>query len=192
MSTYTDLAERILQSPSAQRVFEMLSPIYGQSYVGLWLMQVIGMQIDEMETWSNEYLLQVTPETATWTIELWEREYNILPQPWMSLAERQKQISNRMIERAPINPHKLQTMIANLTGAEVQIEERIDRNTFGVYIQAYMGEEVEDHIRQIIDTVKPSHLIYDLRVAIILYGYPKYHIGCAVSQYQLFKVNVIK
>ena len=46
----TDLMEQILTSESAKQMIDYVSPIYGKSRIGLWLFQVIGLEIDDVKT----------------------------------------------------------------------------------------------------------------------------------------------
>ena len=54
----TDLMEQILTSESAKQMIDYVSPIYGKSRIGLWLFQVIGLEIDE-KIYLIRYLLIV-------------------------------------------------------------------------------------------------------------------------------------
>ena len=42
--------EQILTSESAKQMIDYVSPIYGKSRIGLWLFQVIGLEIDDVKT----------------------------------------------------------------------------------------------------------------------------------------------
>ena len=46
----TDLMEKILTSENAKQMIDYVSPIYGKSRIGLWLFQVIGLEIDDVKT----------------------------------------------------------------------------------------------------------------------------------------------
>ena len=42
MRYQTELMRSILTNETAQKIIDYISPIYGDSYVGLWLFQAIG------------------------------------------------------------------------------------------------------------------------------------------------------
>lgn len=162
MSVKTELAEKILQSPQARYIYESVSPVYGDSYTALWLMQVIGMQLDDFQTWSEEYLLQVTPLTATWTINYWEMEYNLLPPADWTLEKRQQQLLAKMLYHAPLPSYKLEQIAENIAGIAVEVKENTAKNTFQIAIKGYAGAGKLKQIKKNIHGIKPAHLIFQL------------------------------
>lgn len=191
MNIYTETAEAILQSEGARRIYDSLSPIYGEAYVGLWLMQVIGMELDDFQTWSEDFLLQVTPSTATWTIEFWEASYNIAPDPNMSLEARRKAIENKMLTRAPVNPAKIKQIVQNIAGVDADLNENVSKNKFEVIIRRNIDINLIEKIEKTIDEIKPAHIIYDLKVALLFEAFPPVYVGTFVSQHLQYKIEVI-
>lgn len=165
MSYKTELLEQILTSKEAQTIIDYVSPIYGESYVGLWLFQVIGAQLDDMLNWSEELYKQVTPQTATWTIEYWEKEYGIVPEADWTIEQRQQNIMSKMKYRGQMNPKKIEDIVSAIMGVPVEIEENTAKNTFSVYARKNVSDEKVARARQEIDNVKPAHLIYNLYIA---------------------------
>jgi len=43
------LRDTILQSESAKKMIEMVTPIYDESYIGLWMFEIIGRKLDELK-----------------------------------------------------------------------------------------------------------------------------------------------
>lgn len=165
MSYKTDLMEQILTSKEAQTIIEYVSPVYGESYVGLWLFQVIGAQLDDMLNWSEDLYNQVTPQTATWTIEYWEKEYGIVPEADWTIEQRQQNIMSKMKYRAPMSPKKIEDLASAILGVPVEIEENTAKNTFTVYVRKNVTEEKFARAKQEIDNAKPAHLIYNIHIA---------------------------
>lgn len=62
----TDLMEQILTSESAKQMIDYVSPIYGKSRIGLWLFQVIGLEIDDVKTICEDIFDQIFVDRATW------------------------------------------------------------------------------------------------------------------------------
>ena len=60
----TDLMEKILKSEAAQRIIDYVSDVYGESYVGLWLFQVIGIVIDEVDAIIMDLFDEIFPERS--------------------------------------------------------------------------------------------------------------------------------
>jgi hypothetical protein len=190
MSYNTDMVEQILTSEEGRTIVEYLSPIYGKSYAGLWLLQVIGMQLDKASKWTAELALQVTPETATWTIDFWEREYDIVPDDGWTLEQRRENVMQKMRFFAPITPKKLAEVASAAAGAPVEIRENTAPNTFHVLVRRYT--ENFERARELIDEAKPAHLIYTIQIAYQILSTASVYGGVGVTMYQKFNVEVVQ
>ncbi|MBQ5658103.1 MAG: DUF2313 domain-containing protein [Peptococcaceae bacterium] len=188
MSYNTDMVEQIITSEEGRTILEYLSPIYGRSYVGLWMLQIIGMQLDKASKWTAELALQVTPHTATWTIEFWEKQYGIVPDDGWTLEQRQENIMQKMRFFAPITPKKLEEVASAAAGAPVEVRENTGPNTFHVLVRRYT--ESFDRAKELIDEAKPAHLIYTIQVAQQILSTAKVYGGVGVTMYQRFNVEV--
>ena len=62
----TDLMEQILTSKSAKQMIDYVSPVYGKSRIGLWLFQVIGLELDDVKTICEDIIDQIFVNRATW------------------------------------------------------------------------------------------------------------------------------
>ena len=190
MSYRTEMVEQILTSQEAQIILEYLSPIYGESYVGLWLLQVIGMQLDKVSNWTAEYALQVTPQTATWTIGFWEKEYGIVPQDGWTLEQRRQNIVANMKFASPMTPKKLSEIASISAGVPVDIKENTGKNTFTVLVRRFT--ENFERTKKVIDEAKPAHLIYVIQIAYLILSNHKVSIGSGVTVYQKFTIKVVQ
>lgn len=158
----TEMIEEILKSPTAQRIIQMVSPIYGEAYTVLWLYQVIGAVLDLMDEWTDSLALQVVPQTATWSLPYWEEQYGIVPNPSWNMERRRQQVVNKMRSRGPMNPYKVAQIVSVAAGADSRIEERTGKNHFTVYINSMPSMVDEAAVRKELNIVKPAHLIYDI------------------------------
>ena len=190
MSYRTDMVEQILTSPEAQKILEYLSPIYGESYVGLWLLQVIGMQLDKVSNWTAEAALQVTPQTATWALDFWEKEYGIVPLDNWTMEQRRQNIIAQMKFVAPMTPKKLSEIASASAGVPVDIKENTGKNTFTVLVRRFT--ENFDRTKKVIDEAKPAHLIYNIQIAYLILSEHKVSIGTGVTLYQKFNIKVVQ
>ena len=75
-------------SESAQRMMSRVSPIYGDSYVGKWIFQVMGIEIDEARRIIGSLRDQCFLDRTTWGIRFWEQRYGIEPDESLSLEDR--------------------------------------------------------------------------------------------------------
>lgn len=162
MSYKTELMEQILKSPQAYRISQMISPVYGEAYTFLWLIQAIGIVLDETGEWSSQIATEVTPATATWSIGFWEAEYGIEPEPWWTLEQRRKNIMNFMHYVLPMPPARLSEIVSNAASVPVDIIENTGKNKFDVAVRFQTGGF--ERIQRELNKYKPAHLIYDMYV----------------------------
>lgn len=158
------LREEIITSETAERMVGRVSPIYDQSYVGLWLFEAIGREYDMLWDIARTMPDQLVPDTATWTIELWELRYGITPHEGQTLEERRRAVKLARSVPSPFNPASLQRYIKNLTGRDSEIVDNVSSFTFGVYITQSdtMGNTDLDRLISYINRHKPSHMSYEL------------------------------
>ena len=69
--------EEILKSEKAREILGWFPPVYSDAYVFLWLLEETGESIERMQQWAEEFAQQVMPQSATWTLPLWEERYGI-------------------------------------------------------------------------------------------------------------------
>ena len=161
----TELAEEILSCEESRRMVNMVSPIYGESYVGLWLFQAIGAELDRLRVFLEELELQLNPATATWMLPEWERRFGITPEVDWSIQQRRDAIISKRRLTAPITAKKLEDICSALVGARVDIEENTGKNKFTVYVRDNVTVEQFKAAADAIEQAKPAHLIYDLSIA---------------------------
>ncbi len=161
MTNYrTDLMDEILTSPEARNIVGQVSPIYGAAFVALWLFQVIGCQLDDMEEWSRAFQAETVPQTATWSLDYWEENYGIPRNPNMTASQRRARIISRMRDRAPMGPAKLARYITDVSGYECEIIENTGKNRFTLIRRDQSGPL--GLVRIALNEAKPAHVIYKL------------------------------
>ena len=150
----TDLMEQILTSESAKQMIDYVSPIYGKSRIGLWLFQVIGLEIDDVKTICEDIFDQIFVDRATWGLPIWEKEYGITPLPDQTIEQRRTQILQMRIKR-PLNPKRFEKIIENTA-----------KNTFQVNLYGEVNNY--DEVVRRIDELKPAHLLCNIRVSDVI------------------------
>lgn len=83
----TELMEQILTSESAKRMIDYVSPIYGKSRIGLWLFQIIGLELDDVKEICDDIYDQIFVSRATWSLPYWEKAYEITPLPDQTIEQ---------------------------------------------------------------------------------------------------------
>ena len=167
--------DETLTTEVSRRMLDMVSPIYDNSYVFLWILEVIGREYATVQELINELPRQLDPSTATWLLEVWEQRYKIVPGVG-SIQDRRNKIALRRGARLPMNPARLKATLELICGAEVRIDEHIGDYTFGVFISDYPSAEMTDALTAKLNQVKPAHLSYTIsyeqstRAQVIGYG----------------------
>ena len=158
----TETMRKILTSPKAKEMIQNISPRYGEAYVFLWLLQVIGLEFDKVSAYFEGYKDQVVPQTATWTLDYWERQYGIVPEPSWSNSRRRENIINKMQSKGPMNPARLVNIASVAAGFPARIVENTGKNQFTLYISATQDMVNETAVKEAVDKSKPAHLFYNI------------------------------
>ena len=189
MRYQTELMRRILTNGKAQQIIDYVSPIYGNSYVGLWLFQAIGSVLGEVCAISEQLRYETNPTTADLLLDYWEREYNIASDPNQTKEQRRAKIIAKARSNGPASPFRLSDAVsAALGGVEVDITENVDQNTFLVNIR----ENVDSIMPAVavIERMKPAHLVYQVRVATQTIADADLKIAIALTHAEQYKVEV--
>lgn len=150
--------ERFPTSPAAKRMIKTVSPIYDQAYVGKWIYEVMGMEMDEAWQFFEELRLQAFPETTTWGIVYWEQRYHIAPDNSLTLEDRRQRVIIKRGKRKPMNPARMEQFTRAVSQRQTIVTERNEEYVF--FVSILPGETQVDYHELIktIRNVKPSHL----------------------------------
>lgn len=185
----TEMMRSILTDETAQKIIDYVSPIYGNSYVGLWMFQAIGSLLGEVRGICEALMYETTPATSTLLLDYWEDHYGIARDSRLSIEQRQARILAKIQSRGPCNPAVLASAVStSLGGVPVEITERIAKNTFMVNIREY----VEDFTPAVavIERMKPAHLIYKIRVATKMVSDADIKVAIALVHSESYNVEV--
>ena len=166
MKYRTKLMEAILTNPTAQEIIDYVSQIYGESYVGLWVYQVIGLVMGEVLAFAEDLRKEAQPGTAVLLLDQWERHYGIVPDDSMTPAQRQARLMRHTSNRSPASPARLAAAVAGYLGFAVTIEENTADNTFTVVLLD--GTADLEPVEELLKPMKPAHLIMTLHFQYLL------------------------
>ena len=187
----TELMQSILTSETAKKIIDWVSPIYGNSYVGLWIFQAIGAVLDDVDKIAEQLLYETTPRTTELLIDYWERAYGITSDPSMSIEQRREQLISKKLKRGPCNPSRLAAAVSvALGGVEVDIDEHVDTNTFLVNVRDVVPSLVP--AIAVLERMKPAHLVYQIRVATQTVSDADIKIAIAMTQAEHYRVEVVQ
>lgn len=189
MRNPTELMQKILQNEISQRIIDYVSPIYGDSYVGLWIYESIGGVLNEVVDIAESLKSEGNPATSVLLLDYWEEYYRLPTDPTLNTAQRQQRIVAKIRQRGPLNPTVLENMIsAALGGVPVEITENVAKNTFLVNIREVV-ESISPAVA-VLEERKPAHLIYQIQVATQTVSDADIKIAIAATHAERFKVEV--
>lgn len=149
--------ENFPTSETAKKMLRRVSPIYGNSYVGKWLYQVMGLEMDEAAAIIKSLRDQNFTKTVTWGIEYQEHKYSIEPDDSLSLEERRARLYRRKTEKYPLNPRRAELYFENGWDTVVDIDETVDYGYLKLTIVSRILENIVEAIKDF-RRIKPSHL----------------------------------
>lgn len=191
MRYQTELMRSILTNETAQQIIDYVSPIYGDSYVGLWLFQAIGVALDEVCKIAEQLKYETNPATADLLLDYWEREYGLATDTSLTKEQRRTKILAKTQTRGAASPSRLSTAVsAALGGVEVDITENVDKNTFLVNIREHVPSMVP--AVAVLERMKPAHLIYQIRVATQTVSTAEIKVAIAMTHAEQYKVEVLQ
>lgn len=191
MRNPTDMMLDILKSKTAQKIIDWVSPIYGESYVGLWIYEVVGLVLDEVVDIAEKLKTEANPLTAEWLLDYWEDYYRLPTNPSLTTAQRQGRIANHIWMRGPLNPVVLADAVSvALGGVKVDIEENVSKNTFLVNVREVINN-LEPAIA-VLNVRKPAHLIYQIRVATQTVANTEIKTAVAITHSQKYRIEVMQ
>lgn len=191
MKYQTEMMRSILTNEKAQEIIDYVSPIYGNSYVGLWIYQAIGTVLNEVCKIAEQLRHETNPASAELLLDLWEDHYGIPRDRSLTIAQRQIRIIAKTQSRGPCNPVKLENAVsAALGGVKVEITENVAKNTFLVNIR-----EAVDSINPavaVLERMAPAHLIYQIRVATQTVANADIKTAIAITRAEKYRVEVLQ
>lgn len=160
-----DLVRQIITSREAKKFLSMVTKdFYNDSYLGLWIFEVIGREWDEMRAWAEGLKNEINPQTCTWSIAIWEWVYGIEADESLGLEFRRQRILAKICAVKPINPEMIRRGVAALIGAEaeaVEVNDFTGPYRFEVILHPQETPFPYNRIEKFIREIKPSHLAFD-------------------------------
>lgn len=157
----SDLRNEILNNEIGSKMLDMVAPVYDNSKVALYLFQALGIVFQkEYDFIIYDFIEQIFIQTATWGLEEWEKQYNIVPDPSWDYDKRRENLISLLQYKAPITPKKLSDRLTGMVGIDTDVGEAAADNTMDILVRGYVGDFSK--IRQMIDKILPAHLIYNL------------------------------
>lgn len=157
--------EHFPTTETAKRMMSRISPIYDKSYVGKWLFEVIGLEMEEARILVESLRDQCFIERCTWGMRYWEQRYGITPNETKPLEERRRAVIQKRDKARAMTPATLERILEALTEREVTVCEDNSKYRFTVSIGEGTSRMDYEAVIKKVNTVKPSHLEYSIELA---------------------------
>lgn len=135
---------------------------YDKSYVGKWIFEVMGLELDTAIKRIEEAQSQAFPETAAWGMYFHELMYGIPIDRTKNIDDRRKAVVNRRdrTARSSITPYRLESVIQTAFGLSASVSEQVEKYMFNVdlLISADCSIHSTATLLEYIRKIKPSHL----------------------------------
>lgn len=190
MKQQTELMRQILQNKTAQKIIDYVSPIYGDSYVGLWIYEAIGFVLSDIYEIAEKLRYETNPMTTELLMGYWEEHYDLPLDSSLTMEQRRERLLDKIRYRAPANPERLEKSMETVLRVPVEITERVAKNTFQVNIMASVCDFRK--MLQALDVLnrrKPAHLIYWVNTDSPVDD-THVKMATAITQAESFKVDV--
>ena len=157
--------ENFPTDPTALRMMSMISQIYGKSYVGKWIFEVMGTEVGTASDNFKKVIQESFPDTAEEMLDVWEELYGILTKPELSISERRAAVLLKRNVHKSMNPARIAERIGTLTGTAVSVRENTAPHTYEVCVSIEGSDVDYAAVRKEVDKIKQSNKTVDVIVA---------------------------
>lgn len=127
----------------------------------------IGRQLDKLLRDKEDLILQLNPQTCTWTIDMWEDmcgiEHSTKP-----IEVRRANVVSKLSQISPITRLKVENIVKNFD-KDGYVENIPGQYIFRINLNVECNSDIYQ-LRKIIEDIKPCHLAYILKY-FMLYKY---------------------
>lgn len=186
----TELMKSILTNETAQRIIDFVSPIYGNSYVGLWIYEAIGVILSEIYAIAVQMRYETNASTSELLLDYWERQYGLPVDSSLTIEQRRKRLLTKKRNRGSCNPARLSNAVSvALGGVQVDVEENVAQNTFRVIVRELVPSLAP--AVAVIERMKPAHLVYQLVIITQTVSDADIKVAIATTHSEQYKVEVL-
>ena len=167
--------ERFPWSDSANRMLTYVTKgWYDKSYVGKWIYEVMGRELDLATMHIEELPYQMFIDTATWGLKYHEIKYGLPVREDLSYEERRRLLREKKNTKAPMTPWRMEQILKGVTDYDVQVHDCNEPghyfshpNIFSVQLEGETEVELGE-VKSKVDKLKQSHTVYLLSVILML------------------------
>lgn len=184
-----DLRNIILTNELGDLMLDSVAPIYDNSALTLYTFQSFGIVLSKEFDFIPDLVNQMFPQTATWGIALWEKEYGIISDTSKTIEQRRQYLLSVMYKKSPMTPYRIKQLVYSITGLENYVTEGTSPNTITIDIYGYIPNLTE--LRTVLDKRLPAHINYEFNMAEVEKIETTSYSGIGVHEFETINVEVI-
>lgn len=133
-----------------------------------------GIELAKVDFKLDDVLDQLLIDTATWGLVLWEIEYGLETDINKSYEERREILKAKRRGKGTVTKKMIKETAQAFSGGEVDIIEHPESYSFTVQFIGIKGIPRNlGAFKDMLDTIKPSHLAYDFKFTFTVYDFLK-------------------
>lgn len=151
--------EKLPRSPKGQELFSYLPGYYETSRIMRSDAETKGQEMDLLYAALNETLDQFFVRTATWGLEIWERELDIAVDLAKPIEQRRSVVESKLRGGGVFSGKMVRNVAAAYEQGEIDVEFRPQEWAFTITFVGTRGLPPNlDDLKAAIENIKPAHL----------------------------------
>ena len=174
------MATDLSHFPNSEAAQRMLSYVtahwYDNSYVGKWVFEVMGREIDTVKAIIDGLPEEMLFQTATWSLKYHEIKYGLLPREDLTPEARRARITEKIgANKVPMSPYWMEKKLSESTGYSVHIYDISDPghevishpNIFWVRFEGEPEISILDALKKV-RALKQSHTTFSFSLVMMV------------------------
>lgn len=138
----------------------------------------IGNQLDKLLSDKNDLILQLNPQTCTWSIDMWEDMCSIQHSSQL-LDIRRANVIVKLSRISPITRVRMENVVKNFV-EDSFVENILNEYAFRINLNGEFDFDLQE-LRKVIEDIKPAHLDYLIRYFINYFCNYKFSISTLIE-----------
>lgn len=140
-------------------MLDYLPSYYATSQVMTSLLDAQGTELDDLRLAIGDTLNQLFVNSATWGLDLWERELGIPPDPAKPIGQRRSLVMSKIRGTGTVTVELLHTVAQSYDRGSIEVIEEPVLYRFTVRFIDTLGLPPNiDDLKSAIEAIKPAHL----------------------------------
>lgn len=158
-----------ITSANGQKMFANLPAYYEKSRVIQVDMNAKGVELDYFTQALNEVLNQFFVSTATWGIEIWEKELDLTVDTSKPIEQRRSVVESKLRGAGKFSGQLVKNVAEVYDGGTVDVSFRPAEYAFTVRFIDTLGIPPNiDDLKAAIEEIKPAHMVVDYKYRYLL------------------------